>query len=377
MINLKNFNWGPGLFLIIYQLLFLIGLPIYLYYNTPSLALIVCSLVLFFLTGISITGGYHRYYSHRCYKLSKPAEAVILFFATMAGQGSVLRWAYDHRIHHAFVDTDKDPYSIKKGFWYAHFLWILEKPKGIESKVVPDLLENPMVVFQEKYIGTAMFLTNLAAFFILGWSLNDYLGAFVLALWGRLFLLHHATWFINSLAHTWGDKPFSQEQSAVNNYLISLVTFGEGYHNYHHTFCNDYRNGIKWYHFDPTKWMIWTLHKLGLASNLKKVDDVIINKRIILEHKRLLLERLNKMWSTRKDELEGKVNELAEQLLEKLSRANDLKRRFHAYRRQCIPQEILQELRSDLAGLSQSLKDDFNSWWSLSKDIMKMKPQLA
>ncbi|MGK5595159.1 MAG: fatty acid desaturase [Parachlamydiaceae bacterium] len=375
MINFKNFNWGPGLFLIIYQLLFLLGLPTYLYFNTPSLSLIAVSLILFFFTGISITGGYHRYYSHRCYKLSKPAEAVILLFATMAGQGSVLRWAYDHRIHHAFVDTDKDPYSIKKGFWYAHFLWILEKPKPIDPKVVPDLLANSMVTFQEKYIGLAMLITNAVAFLIVGWSLNDYLGAFVLALWGRLFLLHHATWFINSLAHTWGDKPFSQEQSAVNNYLISLVTFGEGYHNYHHTFCNDYRNGIKWYHFDPTKWMIWTLNKIGLASNLKKMDEIVINKRLILEHKRLLLARLNQMWFTKKDELEEKVHSLAEQLLEKLSRANTLKRRFQAYKQQCTPNEMLQELRSDLAGLSQSLKNDFNCWWSLSKDIMKMQPQ--
>ncbi|KAF3361495.1 putative eucaryotic stearoyl-CoA 9-desaturase [Chlamydiales bacterium STE3] len=373
MINTRNFNWGPGLFLILYQILFLTALPFYFYYNIPSTGLILSTVILFFLTGLSITGGYHRYYSHRCYKLSKPAEAVVLFFATMAGQGSALRWAYDHRMHHAFVDTDKDPYSIKKGFWYAHFLWILEKPKPIDPKVVSDLLENPLVVWQDRFAARGMFVTNFLAFLFVGWLLNDYLGAFFIALWARLFLLHHFTWFINSLAHTWGDKPFSQEQSAVNNYVISLVTFGEGYHNYHHTFANDYRNGIRWYHFDPTKWMIWTLSKFKIATNLRKIDDASIKKRLIIEHKRLLLKKLSSIWTAKKGELEEKVNALSERLLEKIARANELKSRFQRYQSECTPKEMLMELRADLSKHSKSLKRDFALWWSLSRDIMNLK----
>lgn len=371
MVNTKNFNWGPGLFLILYQIIFLSALPFYFIYYSPSFGLIAIATVLFFLTGISITGGYHRYYSHRCYKVPKPVEAVLLFFATMAGQGSVIRWAFDHRLHHAYVDTEKDPYCIKKGFWYAHFLWILEKPREIDPKVVPDLLENRMVVFQDRHIGLLMLGTNVLAFLFTGWLLNDYMGAFVIALWARLFTLHHFTWFINSLAHTWGDKPFSQEQSAVNNYIISLVTFGEGYHNYHHTFANDYRNGIRWYHFDPTKWMIWTLSKLGLATNLKKMDDAVINKRLVLEHKRLLLEKLQTIWTAKKDELEEKVNSLAEQIVQKLALANELKNRFQ---NQSVTKEMIQEWNTELLKLKQGIQEDFNHWWSLSKDIMNIKP---
>src|SRR5206468_2641426 len=142
-----------------------------------------------------------------------------------------------------------------------------------DPKVVPDLMKNRLVMFQDRFIGTWMILSNAIAFLLVGWLLNDFLGAFVISLWTRLFTLHHFTWFINSLAHTWGDKPFSQEQSAVDNYIISLLTFGEGYHNYHHTFANDYRNGIRWYHFDPTKWLIWSLHKLGLAFDLKRMNS--------------------------------------------------------------------------------------------------------
>ncbi len=141
----------------------------------------------------------------------------------MAGQGSALHWAFDHRLHHAYVDTDRDPYSIKKGFWYAHFLWILEKPQKIDPKVVPDLMKNRLVQFQHRYIGFLMVFTNVMTFIIVGWLSNDYLGAFFLATWTRLFVLHHFTWFINSLAHTWGDKPFCQEQSAVNNTLLLFL----------------------------------------------------------------------------------------------------------------------------------------------------------
>lgn len=233
----KNFNWGPGLFIIIYHILLFITLPIYLYYAHIQWSTIIASVVLLYVTGISITGGYHRFYAHRTYKTNTFIEGVVLFFASMAGQGSALRWAYDHRLHHAHVDTDKDPYSIKKGFLYAHMLWLFEKPNEIDSKVVPDLLKNKLVMFQHRFVGSCMIVTNAIAFLFVGWLLNDYWGAFFLALWTRLFTLHHFTWFINSLAHTWGEKPFSEEHSAVDNYFLSMVTFGEGYHNYHHTFC--------------------------------------------------------------------------------------------------------------------------------------------
>ncbi|MGK0181871.1 MAG: stearoyl-CoA desaturase (delta-9 desaturase) [Halioglobus sp.] len=263
---------GAGIAIICYHAFLLVSLPVYLYYNPPGLSLVLVSIALFFATGIGITAGYHRYYSHKAYKMKSIPEAVLLFFGTMATQGSALRWSYDHRKHHAFVDTDKDPYSIKKGFWYAHMWWLMDESPEIEPKVVSDLLKNKMVAFQHRHYYKLMVFTNILAFLVTGWALGDFLGAFFITLWVRLLTLHHCTWFINSLAHTWGSKSFSKEHSAVDNFLISLLTFGEGYHNYHHTFANDYRNGIRWYNFDPTKWLIWALHKTRLAWDLKKVD---------------------------------------------------------------------------------------------------------
>src|SRR5262245_33540481 len=136
---MKNINWGPSLFLIIYHVLLVIAWPFYFYYAPPSLSMVLISFVLLYLTGLSITVGYHRLYSHRSYKTNRLVEYLVLFFGSMAAQGSALRWSFDHRLHHAHVDTEKDPYSINKGFWFAHCLWILKKPQDIDPKVVPDL----------------------------------------------------------------------------------------------------------------------------------------------------------------------------------------------------------------------------------------------
>jgi stearoyl-CoA desaturase (delta-9 desaturase) len=373
----KEFNWGPGLFLLIYQPLLLLSLPFYFYYSSPSWGMIVISFILLYLTGLSITAGYHRYYAHRSYKTNPYVESVLLFFASMAGQGSALRWGFDHRLHHAHVDTDNDPYSIKKGFWYAHFLWILEKPRVIDPKVVPDLIRNPLVQFQHKHSHFLMVFTNVIVFALVGWMTGDYTGAFFLACWTRLFVLHHFTWFINSLAHTWGDKPFCQEQTAVNNFVIALLTFGEGYHNFHHTFANDYRNGIRWYHFDPTKWLIWGLNKVGLTSNLKRMDPYTIKKRLVLERKQLLLEKIYDICSVKKDEWEKKVTEISEQIMAKISDLNTLKAHYQNVRKEGIGKEALMQFKKDLTALKKSLKEDWRMWKQLSHSILNMQPMEA
>ncbi len=374
MEPIKQFNRGPVLFLIIYHVLFLFSLPVYLYYTVPGAGIWISGLVLLYLTGIGITGGYHRLYSHRAYKAVKPLEAIILFFSSMALQSSALRWCFDHRLHHAHVDTDEDPYSINKGFWYAHCLWILEKPKTIDSKVVPDLLKNPLVVFQDQYYAIIAAVSNVAAFLFVGWLFNDYWGAFFIATWLRIFLLHHFTWFINSLAHTWGDKPFCQEQTAVNNYILALLTFGEGYHNYHHVFSNDYRNGIRWYHFDPTKWVIWVLHKCGLAFGLKKIDPSLINKRLVIERKTLLLEQLKVLWHVKSDELSQKVEEISDRIVNQLARFNHLKETYQRIKQENSERDLLDELKKEIKNLKKSLRDDWRLWIQLSREIMRIKP---
>jgi stearoyl-CoA desaturase (delta-9 desaturase) len=371
-LKLSNFNWIPGLFILSYHLLLLVGLPLYFMHHTPSGTIIALSAILMYITGLSVTAGYHRLYSHTTYKAHPALEVVLLFFATMATQGSALRWSFDHRYHHAFVDTDRDPYSIKKGFWYAHFLWLFEKPKPIEDKVVADLLRNPRIRFQHRFYGPLMIITNTLVSLFIGWCLNDYLGAFLFTWVVRLFFLHHFTWFINSLAHTWGERPFCQELSAVDNYLISLLTFGEGYHNYHHTFANDYRNGIRWYHFDPTKWLIWTLNKLGLAQKLKRTQAYYIEEKMVLDRKALLLEKINTSLDTYKEEWEAKIHHLTENVLGQLKNLKQLHDNYRGMKEKKEEKAYLHDLREQIKSAKKSLHQEYRDWMNLSREVTEL-----
>jgi len=268
-------------------------------------------------------------------------------------------------MHHRFTDKEQDPHSIKKGFWYAHILWLFDKTKPIDENVVPDLLQNRLLLFQHKYYVILSIVTNVATFVFVGWLLNDFIGAFFLAWWARLFVLHHVTWFINSLAHTWGSRTFSREQTAVDNYLVALLTFGEGYHNYHHVFSSDYRNGTKWYHFDPSKWLVWTLSKLGLAMNLKKISVYTAKKRMILEDKNILLEKIRQSMIDGKEAWHQKVHEISESLSLKINHINSL---LQEYKRE--KSERRKVLRAQIKILKKSIHAEWRDWLRLSRGIM-------
>jgi len=377
-------DWTVTLFIMGYHVLFLIGVPIYLMNYTVSWQMWVTSFALLYGAGMCVTAGYHRLYSHSTYKTNRWVEVFLLFFASLATQGSALKWSYDHRRHHAFVDTDEDPYSIKKGFWFAHILWLFHKTKPIEKRVVADLYRNPLVMFQHKYFGLCMVVSNVIITLAIGYALNDYLGAFVISWLVRLFFLHHFTWFINSLAHTWGTRPFSKEHSAMDCYTVCLLTFGEGYHNYHHTFAGDYRNGIKWYHFDPTKWMIWTLYKLGLASNLKRTSPVQIGEKMILEGKEEISNKLKDFWVENKANLEASVEKVSSEFLTKVSRFQELSVQYRAYKKQKIENaaqnndpDLINKMKQEIKSLHQGIKEDWKSWQKLSKNILSLKPSLS
>ncbi len=364
-MRVKNFNWPTGIFLISYHVILLTILPFYFYYATIHTNTVITSIVLLFLTGMSITAGYHRYFAHCTYKTNKWVEAVLLFFASASIQASAIRWAFEHRLHHAHVDTDEDPYSINKGFWYAHILWLFHSPRPIENKIVADLLRKPLVLFQHKHYEISMIASNAIIFLLVGWLCSDFIGAFVLAIWLRVFFLHHFTWFINSLAHTWGARTFSTEQTAVDNYLISFVTFGEGYHNYHHTFANDYRNGVRWYHFDPTKWLIWTLEKLGLAHNLRRVDKYHVKECIVEDYKNRLIEAIKKSYYQGREELEEAVSRVSEDLIKKLSQLRALiESKTNASG--SVPNE---QYKHEMKTLKKGLREDWKKFKRICKKV--------
>ena len=277
-MNFANFNWKAGSFFLLYHLLLFTTLPFYLIHHPPNTALLLGTGIVIVLTGLTLTTLYHRYYSHRSYSLRTPAQAVLLFFGTLIAQGSVWDWAFDHRRHHKHVETDKDPHAITRGFWHAHVLWIFDKRPALDTRVIHDLIESPMLRFQHQHYTLLLIISSIATSLFLGWISGDWFGGFYMGFLVRIFISHHSTFCINSLAHYWGTKPYAPEQTAVNNPLCSLITFGEGMHNYHHVFPYDYRIGDRWYYWDPGKWFIWSLEKVGLASRLKRAPANRVHK---------------------------------------------------------------------------------------------------
>ncbi|HVE14318.1 MAG TPA: fatty acid desaturase [Elusimicrobiota bacterium] len=245
--------------------------------------------VFYVFTGLSITAGYHRLFAHRSYDCHPAVKAFFLIFGAAAIENSVLRWARDHRIHHQKVDTAEDPYNIRRGLFYAHMGWIFYKNSDARDfKCAPDLARDPMVVWQDKYYLPILVTVGFALPTAIGAAFGRPLGGF---LWGgliRAVLVQHMTFFINSLAHYFGSQPYSIDNTARDSWWLAFLTYGEGYHNFHHRFAADYRNGHRWYHFDPSKWTINALSRVGLASRLTRYrEEHILRARIETDLKRI------------------------------------------------------------------------------------------
>jgi len=370
-----DYTSATARFIVAYHAAVLIGLPVYLYYYTAGAWLLIASVALLILSELGIGAAYHRFYSHRAFKLNRLAESVLLFLGTLAFQGSVLRWSYEHRMHHRYVDTDDDPYSINKGFWFAHILWLFEKGGPIDEKRVTDLMQNPLVVFQHRYYAPLAFGSNILVWLLVGWLVGDYLGAFVLAWWTRLLVSHHLTWCINSLAHYWGKQTYSREQSAVDNFVVAFLTVGEGYHNYHHTFAWDYRNGVRWYHFDPVKWTVWSLSRVGLARGLKRVSKMRIQMRLLQEDRRLLAERLRDRVNEGRAEMARRVEALSQRIQERLGEQTALAERIRSLRKtrgddRRTVRAKLREVRRELKAIRHGLRQDWKAWHRLCNTVL-------
>lgn len=231
-----------------------------------------------FFCSLSITAGYHRLFSHPTHRAHGSLRALYLFFGAASIQNSALKWSSDHRTHHGKVDKEEDPYNIKKGFWWAHIGWVVTKAPEPDFSNVPDLKKDKLVMWQHRnYLLLAILSVGVIPA-CLGMLWGDPIGAVLVAGFLRLVLQWHSTFSINSVAHIIGKRPYSLANSARDSVLTALLTMGEGYHNFHHRFSNDYRNGVRWFHYDPTKWWVWTMSKFRLTSDLKRVPKRVIQK---------------------------------------------------------------------------------------------------
>jgi len=279
-----------------------------------------------YFTSFSITAGYHRLFAHRSYEAKPWLKAFFLFFGSSAFQGSLFDWASDHRVHHNKVDTPEDPYNINQGFWYAHIGWLFVNTiPGSIAHPAPDLAKDRMVLLQDKYYAPLAFFTGFILPTLLGAMVGYPLGGLLMGGFFRIFFTNHVTFFINSLAHTWGRKTYNDSVSARDSFIMAVLAVGEGYHNYHHAFAADYRNGVRWYHFDPAKWFIKTFSWLGVTYRLKTTPHFeILRARLRCEKQRLLQygvpedktlslaqkveEAQNKFWKLYEEYQRGKKN---------------------------------------------------------------------
>ena len=304
-------NWVPAIILTATPIAALTVIPWYAFSHDFTTAAWVSFVLLLGLNGLSITGGYHRLWAHRAYEAHWSLRLVFMLFGAMAIQNSILIWASGHRTHHRHVDdVDLDPYSARRGFWFSHMGWMLRNyPSGTPNfSNANDLLNDKMVMFQHNYYVPLVIMMNLLLPLALGWMLGDLWGVFLLGGLLRLVVSHHVTFFINSLAHMWGTRPYTDENTARDNPLLALVTYGEGYHNYHHIFQYDYRNGVKWWQFDPTKWLILSLSWVGITKNLKRCSDFAIQKaQLTMQFKRAQAQLDKRPADSRVEALKAKM----------------------------------------------------------------------
>ncbi|KAG6303110.1 stearoyl-CoA 9-desaturase [Claviceps aff. purpurea] len=299
----KHVNWLNTIFIIFVPLAGLISA----YWVPLRLYTAIFSVVYYFNSGLGITAGYHRLWSHTSYRASTPLKIYLAAVGAAAVEGSIRWWSRGHRAHHRYTDTEKDPYSVRKGLMYSHLGWMVFKqnPKHAGRTDISDLNEDPVVVWQhQNYLKTLIFMALVFPTVFCGLMFNDWWGGFVYAGILRICFVQQATFCVNSLAHWLGEQPFDDRNSPRDHFITALVTLGEGYHNFHHEFPSDYRNAIEWWQYDPTKWAIYTWKILGLASDLKEFRANEIEKgRVQQLQKKLDQKRATLDWGTPLEQL--------------------------------------------------------------------------
>jgi stearoyl-CoA desaturase (delta-9 desaturase) len=325
---------------------------------------IIACVFLIYFSGMSITAGYHRLWSHKAYEANGLVRAVLAVGGAMALQNSILHWCSDHRIHHRHVDdNERDPYSAKKGFWYSHIGWMLrdyQRERYSDYSNCRDLQKDKIVMWQHNHYLAIMLTANFGIPILLGWLNGDIWGMLLLAGVFRLVVVHHVTFLINSLAHIWGRQPYTDSNTAKDNDLIAFFTFGEGYHNFHHIFEYDYRNGIKWWQFDPTKWLIRGLAFLGWTKNLRRCPEERIEKAKVAMQLKQAQERASSLHNA--DELLVKIQAEYELLAQKMTEYYSAKKQLMELKKQSLQRSYksmeiyqkYQELKTNLAEQKQA-----------------------
>lgn len=361
---LKRVNWLNTLFILITLVAGIVGSVLLCVFGLVRWPTWIFAGSYLFISGVAVTAGYHRLFAHKTYKASWLVRLVLLLLSSSTFQGSALEWSTDHRNHHLYTDTDRDPYSIKKGFWWAHIGWLfMLQPQKRDFSNVEDLSADSLIRLQHRlfpWLGAIMGFGFPAAIAAL-WG--DALGGLIVAGALRIAVNHQLTFCINSVCHLWGKRKYSDRQSGVDNWVTAIFTYGEGFHNFHHQFPRDYRNGVRAFHFDPTKWAIYGLSKLKLASDLNRIStDCIIRYRLQMEEKNTSFsEQIAKMVAPVRD----KINYL-------LKRIEGLEKEYRELSASKASSSLRKNYRKLLKAARQELKGYINIWSSLIRQQRRL-----
>ena len=361
----SRISWRNTSFLVGTHLVALLGTAAYVIFHGPTLGAAILALAFFVACGMSITAGYHRLFSHATYKAHPVLRALYLIFGAAAFENSALKWSADHRRHHRYVDEDDDPYSIRKGFWWAHMGWVfLKEPPSLPGGRVRDLERDPLVMLQHRYYVHLAIVAGVLLPLGIGFLIGDPIGGLVLAGFLRIVVGHHATFCVNSVAHTIGKQPYSDANSSRDHVLTALITMGEGYHNFHHAFPSDYRNGVRPYQFDPTKWAISGFTAVGLAR-----DRVRVPAHVILKARLRMDERRSRARLDRTPLLEEHLRTLRENLEEILDRWTEGKKRLAELRGRVedSSREALRKCRAEIREARRDFRAAYQMWSMLMR----------
>jgi stearoyl-CoA desaturase (delta-9 desaturase) len=247
---------------------------------------IIVFAIFYVLTGLGITVGFHRHFTHRAFATTRTIRAILAILGSAAIEGPVISWVADHRKHHAFADVPGDPHSphvdhgvgwrgAMRGLFHAHLGWLfIHTQRGAKHRYAPDLLKDPIIRTIDRTF--VLWVTiGLAAPFGLGVAIGGSVVAGLTGLlWGglvRVFVLHHVTYSINSLCHFFGRRRFETGDESRNLLWLALLSFGEGWHNNHHAFPTSAAHGLRRWEIDPSAWVIRALEKAGLAWDVVRV----------------------------------------------------------------------------------------------------------
>ena len=252
--------------------------------------------IMYVATGLGVTVGFHRHFTHRSFKAKQPVRAALAVLGSAAIEGPIISWVADHRKHHTFSDQEGDPHSphvghgggfrgALKGLFHAHVGWLfIHTQRGARKRYARDLLEDPVVSFVDRHF-LAWALGGLVAAFALGWAIGgSFYAALTGLLWGgavRMLVVHHVTYSINSLCHFFGRRRFDTGDESRNLFWLSLPTFGESWHNNHHAFPTSAEHGMRGWELDPSALVIRGLEKTGLAWDVVRISPEKQAKRAI------------------------------------------------------------------------------------------------